>query len=57
MLADQDLHRHATRNLAESDAILLGRVTYEMMEAAFRGVQGRKRTLTGWTRLPAASTP
>jgi dihydrofolate reductase len=36
MLADQDLHRHATRNLAQSDAILLGRVTYEMMEAAFR---------------------
>ena len=36
MLADEDLHRHATQNLAQADALLFGRVTYEMMEAAFR---------------------
>jgi dihydrofolate reductase len=36
MIADPDLHRHATENLAEADALLLGRVTYEMMEAAWR---------------------
>jgi len=30
------LHRHATENLARADALLLGRVTYEMMETAFR---------------------
>jgi dihydrofolate reductase len=30
------LHRHATENLAQADALLFGRVTYEMMEAAFR---------------------
>jgi len=30
------MHRHATENLNQADAILLGRVTYEMMEAAFR---------------------
>jgi dihydrofolate reductase len=36
MSADEDLHRHAAENLAQVDALLLGRVTYEMMEAAFR---------------------
>ena len=36
MLADEDLHRHAVENLNRADALLFGRVTYEMMEAAFR---------------------
>src|SRR5436190_23399232 len=36
MFADEDLHRHATENLDQADALLFGRVTYEMMEAAFR---------------------
>src|SRR5579859_5377911 len=36
MLADEDLHRHAAENLDQADALLLGRVTYEMMEAAWR---------------------
>jgi dihydrofolate reductase len=30
------LHRHAVENLNLADALLFGRVTYEMMEAAFR---------------------
>jgi dihydrofolate reductase len=30
------LHRHAVENLAQADALLFGRVTYEMMEAAWR---------------------
>jgi dihydrofolate reductase len=34
--ADEDLHRHAVENLKQTDALLFGRVTYEMMEAAFR---------------------
>ena len=33
---DEDLHRHAIENLDRADALLFGRVTYEMMEAAFR---------------------
>jgi dihydrofolate reductase len=33
---DEDLHRNATENLNQADALLFGRVTYEMMEAAFR---------------------
>src|SRR5437773_4238582 len=36
MIADEDLHRHAMENIAQADALLFGRVTYEMMEAAWR---------------------
>lgn len=36
MIADEGLHRHAAENLARADALLFGRVTYEMMEAAWR---------------------
>src|SRR6202142_854022 len=36
IFADEELHRHAAGNLAQADALLFGRVTYEMMEAAFR---------------------
>ena len=36
--ADEELHRHHAKNLEQADAILLGRVTYEMMEAAWRPV-------------------
>ena len=34
--ADEELHRHATANLSQADALLIGRVTYELMEAAWR---------------------
>ncbi len=36
VVSDEDLHRHAVENLDHADALLFGRVTYEMMEAAFR---------------------
>jgi dihydrofolate reductase len=36
VVADDDLHRHAAENIAQADALLFGRVTYEMMEAAWR---------------------
>jgi dihydrofolate reductase len=35
--ADEDLHRHAAANLEQADALIFGRVVYEMMEAAWRG--------------------
>ena len=35
-IADEELHRHATEKFAQADAVLFGRVTYEMMEAAWR---------------------
>jgi len=36
IVPDEDLHRHATEALAQADALLFGRVVYEMMEAAWR---------------------
>lgn len=35
-VADEELHRHAVENLNRADALLFGRVIYQMMEAAFR---------------------
>jgi dihydrofolate reductase len=37
MIADEELHRHAMENIDQADALLFGRVTYEMMEAGWRG--------------------
>jgi dihydrofolate reductase len=36
IVPDEELHRHAVENIANADALLFGRVTYEMLEAAFR---------------------
>jgi dihydrofolate reductase len=36
MVADEDLHRHAVENLVQADALLFGRITYEIMETAWR---------------------
>jgi dihydrofolate reductase len=36
MIPNEDQHRHAVENLERADALLFGRVTYEMMETAFR---------------------
>jgi dihydrofolate reductase len=36
VIPDEDLHRHSAESLAQADALLFGRVTYEMMEVAWR---------------------
>lgn len=36
MVPDEALHRHATETLLRADALIFGRVIYQMMEAAFR---------------------
>ena len=36
IIPDEELHRRAVENLERADALLFGRVTYKMMEAAFR---------------------
>jgi dihydrofolate reductase len=36
-IADEAIHRHATETLLRADALLFGRVIYEMMESAWRG--------------------
>src|SRR6476659_8618962 len=35
-VADEELHRHAAETLSRADALLFGRVTYQMMEEAWR---------------------
>jgi dihydrofolate reductase len=47
ILPDEALHRHATEKLNQADALLFGRVTYEMMEAAFR-LSTRTEALPAW---------
>lgn len=36
-IADEELHRHAAEGIAQAGALLFGRVTYRMMEEAWRG--------------------
>ena len=47
IVPDEALHRHAVENLRRADALLFGRVTYEMMEAAFRPRE-RKEARPPW---------
>jgi dihydrofolate reductase len=54
MVADEDIHRHAVENLSQADALLFGRVTYEMMEAAWRP-SNRTGAMPDWTE-PFART-
>jgi dihydrofolate reductase len=53
-IADEELHRHAAENIARADALLLGRVTYQMMEEAWR-LSTRTVTMPDWTE-PFART-
>lgn len=52
--ADEEMHRHAVENLDQADALLFGRVTYQMMEAAFRP-SARTASRRDWTE-PFART-
>jgi dihydrofolate reductase len=47
MSADEETHRHATRILDQADALLFGRVTYEMMESAWRP-PGQTEAMPDW---------
>ena len=53
-IADEELHRHAMENIAQADALLFGRTTYEMMESAWRE-STRAITMPAWTE-PFART-
>ena len=54
MFADEGLHRHAMDNILQADALLFGRVTYQMMEEAWR-LGTRTVTMPDWTE-PFART-
>ena len=62
---DEELHRHATETLRQADALLFGRVTYQMMEAAFRPawtgempqwMEPFRRTIDGAKKYVVSST-
>ena len=55
--ADEELHRFWAENLAQADALLFGRVTYEMMQAAWRWPANglRPEWMAEWTE-PFART-
>ncbi len=36
VIPDEDLHRHAARNIEEADALIFGRITYGLMEDGWR---------------------
>jgi dihydrofolate reductase len=57
MTPDEELHRHFAAGLDRADALLFGRVTYEMMESAWR--QPATGTWPDWMGAtgPAESRP
>ena len=55
---DEEMHRYHAENLTRADALLFGRVTYEMMEAGWRSMAEtgvRPDGLADWTE-PFAKT-
>jgi dihydrofolate reductase len=53
-IVDEDLHRNAVKNIEWADGLLFGRVTYEMMEAAWR-LPAPAGAMPDWTQ-PFART-
>jgi len=57
----EDLHRHATEYVEQADALLFGRVTYEMMESYWRplaleGTEPFARTIDAAKKYVVSST-
>ena len=52
-VTDEELHRHWAESLAQADALLFGRVTYQMMESAWR--PPASEAMPDWTK-PFART-
>lgn len=48
IIPDEELHRRATDLLAQADALIFGRVTYELMEAGWRN-PAPAGTMPEWT--------
>src|SRR5258707_8142782 len=56
IIPDEDLHRHAAKNLEQADALLFGRVTYEMMEADWSAFPDSTSTTRIVLPCPIAAT-
>lgn len=52
--ADEELHRYTAAILARADALIFGRVTYEMMESAWRPSK-RAEPMPAWTNQFAST--
>src|ERR1043165_5362172 len=48
IMPDEELHQQAAEKLRQADALLFGRVTYQMMEAAWRQ-PARTAGMPAWT--------
>jgi dihydrofolate reductase len=55
MIPDEDLHRNAAQSIERADALLFGRVTYDMMESAWRWTGVKPDWMTDWM-VPFART-
>ena len=55
MIPDEDLHRNAAEYIARVDALILGRVTYGMMESAWRWTGVKPDWMADWM-VPFART-
>jgi dihydrofolate reductase len=47
-IPDEALHHHAAENIAQADALLFGRVTYQMMEEAWRQSPTKPAWMQPW---------
>jgi len=58
IVPDEELHRRASETIARADALLFGRVTYEMMEAGWRELArtGAKQDRMADWMVPFAKT-
>lgn len=54
MIPDEELHRHAMESIERADALIFGRVTYELMEAGWRSPEAMA-SMPDWTK-PFART-
>ncbi|WIV57766.1 dihydrofolate reductase family protein [Amycolatopsis nalaikhensis] len=54
-IPSEDLHRYHRENLEQADAVLYGRVLYEMMETAWRPVGGRPEWMEPFARVISAT--
>ena len=48
IVPDEELHRHHAENIARADALIFGRVTYGMMEEAWRWTGVRPDWMSEW---------
>lgn len=55
LTGNEEIHRHATSMLARADALLFGRITYEMMESAWKWTGTRPAWMADWME-PFAKT-